>query len=203
MSKTSKIFIQKGVVKSRSSKALKIYSEICPDFTIYKGEKPSHFIGKIWQDYQSIGITENSINGKIFEYILSSLLINENLLPFYVQAKVAFVPNADYDFLLYCKEKGPIVLSAKTSLRERYKQADLEAVALKYVYRKSESYLITIDEREASVIQSKVVNGDVIGINRVIYTLTDEFDRFISYLKSYKFEQAGSVNIVQAGSIIC
>lgn len=202
MSKTSEIFIQKGVVKNRSSKALKIYSEICPDFTIYKDEKPSCCIEKIWRLYQGFGITENSINGKIFEYILSSLLINENLLPFYVQAKIAFVPNADYDFLLYCKEKGPIVLSAKTSLRERYKQADLEAVALKYVYRKSESYLITIDQKEASSIQAKVISGDVIGIDRVIYVLTDEFDDFINYLKKHKFEQAGSVNIVQAGSII-
>lgn len=199
MSKTKEIFIKKGIVKNANSKALKIFDEICPDFTQFAGVKPSEFISEIWNKFENNGEYDRSINGKVFEYLLSAMLINENLLPFYAQAKVAFVPNADYDLLLYCKEKGPVVLSAKTTLRERYKQADLEAVALKYVYRKSESFLITMDEKEAKNIQDKVIEGDVIGINRVFYALSIEFDEFVAYLKTHKFQKAGSVEIVTAG----
>jgi len=40
-------------------------------------------------------------------------------------------------------------LTIKTSLRERYKQADLEGLALKQVYRKSKTYLITLSGQES------------------------------------------------------
>ena len=203
MGKTKEIFVEKRIVKGKATKALEIFDLICPDFTVFVGKKPSEYAKEIWTAFKGVGeFKNNSINGKIFEHILSSLLINENLLPFYAQAKVAFVPNADYDFLLYCDEKGPIVLSAKTSLRERYKQADLEAIALKYVYRKSESYLIAMDKDEAGHIQKKVRSGDVIGIDKVIYAASDEFDEFIGYLKSYEFKKAGSVKIVNSGIVV-
>lgn len=204
MGKTKEIFVEKRIVKGKGIKALEIFDLICPDFTVFADAKPSEYVKEVWAAFKSgVGeIKNNSINGKIFEHILSSLLINENLLPFYAQAKVAFVPNADYDFLLYCDEKGPIVLSAKTSLRERYKQADLEAIALKYVYRKSESYLIAMDKDEAGHIQKKVRSGDVIGIDKVIYAASDEFDEFIGYLKSHEFKKAGSVKIVNSGIVV-
>lgn len=199
MGKSKEIFLEKRVVRSSTSIALGVFDEICHDFTEFKGKRPSDFMADIYDKFKLAGNHNVSINGKVFEYMISAVLLNENLLPFYAQAKVAFVPNADYDFLLYCKEKGPIVLSAKTTLRERYKQADLEAVALKYVYRKSESYLITMDENEARHIQEKVLSGDVIGINEVIYAASDKFNEFIERLKTHKFEKAGSVEIVTAG----
>ncbi|MBD3842908.1 MAG: hypothetical protein IE909_13705 [Campylobacterales bacterium] len=201
MSKTKDIFIKHKIVKS-DGKALKHYCEICDDFTKYKNIKPSIFINDILHKYKNLNVKDNNTNGKVFEYILASVLINENLLPFYMQAKVAFVPNVDYDILLYCKEKGPIVLSAKTSLRERYKQADLEAVALKYVHRKAESFLVTADLNESKNIQNKVITGEVIGINKVVYALSEEFDDLINYLRQHQFSEAGSVEIVKAGVIV-
>ncbi|MDE7137830.1 MAG: hypothetical protein K2O29_05155 [Ruminococcus sp.] len=44
------------------------------------------------------------------------------------------MPNVDFDIILYTQEQYPIALSLKTSVRERYKQADLEGVALKNMY---------------------------------------------------------------------
>ena len=203
MNKTKDIFIKKGIVKNKPAKALEIFSQICPDFTIYQANKSSETINILWQKYLNLGKFDNSINGKVFEYILSAILINKKLLPFYTQAKIAFVPNADYDLLFYCKEKGPIALSAKTSLRERYKQADLEAVALKYVYRKSESYLITMDKNETKNIQDKVKNGEVIGINKVIYALNNEFNELLDYLQNkHNFIEAGKIDIITHGNII-
>lgn len=75
-----------------------------------------------------------------------------------MSAKVAFVPNVIYDLMFYTSERGPICISAKTSLRERYKQADLEAIALKYVHRKALSYLVTLQTNEAK-IRMKRNNG--------------------------------------------
>lgn len=53
-----------------------------------------------------------------FELLIQYILYQNNLLPFYRQAKVIFVPNVNFDILLYTKEIGPLCLSIKTSLRE-------------------------------------------------------------------------------------
>ena len=48
-----------------------------------------------------------------------------------------------WHFIIF-KDNFPIVLSIKTSLRERLKQADLKALALNNVYRKAQTYLLTL-----------------------------------------------------------
>ncbi len=56
------------------------------------------------------------------------------------------------DIVLFKEEKrSPIGISIKTSLRERYKQADLKAVALKYVHRNAENCLISLQSSEVEV----------------------------------------------------
>lgn len=199
--RTKEIFLEKGIVKSKTTKALEVFNDIMPDFTTFSNMSPSNYINHVWNMYEKSNLCARDLNGKVFEYILISLLINQGLLPLYIQAKVAFVPNVDFDLLLYTKEK-PIVLSAKTSLRERYKQADLEAIALKYVHRKAESYLLTLDKKEAESVNKKIKEGGVIGINNVILVTSTEIDSFIIDLKTLQLTEAGSIEIITASSIV-
>ena len=101
----------------------------------------------------------------------------------------------NFDVLLYTKEIGSIVLSIKTSLRERYKQADLEAIALKQVHRRSKTFLLTLSD-EYSSINKKIEKGDVAGLEKAINCRNDDFNLFIEELKKYTFIEAGSVEIV-------
>lgn len=85
---------------------------------------------------------KNAMNGNIFEAIISTVLIKEGIIPMYTQVSLEFVPNINFDIVIFPKnEKGtvdvsaPISLSLKTSLCERHKQADLEGLALKEVYK--------------------------------------------------------------------
>ena len=142
------------------------------------------------------------MNGKVFEYVLVTLCIRENILPVYLSAKVAFVPNVVYDIMFYTSERGPICWSVKTSLRERYKQADLESIALKYVHRKALSYLITLDEKEANGVKNKIVSGDVIGLDNVIVATNPEFDELILELKEFVFSEPPTVKVIESNQII-
>lgn len=119
-----------------------------------------------------------------------------------MSAKVAFVPNVIYDLMFYTAERGPICLSVKTSLRERYKQADLEAIALKYVHRKALSYLITLEEREALGVQNKIKSGDVIGLDEVIVATSPDFDHLINELKKYQFSDPPTVKVIESNQVI-
>lgn len=195
-------FLEKGIVKrGGTQKALDAFSVAEPDFRSKANLLSSEYIRDVWSAFINHPDHNSNLNGKVFEYCLISLLINKGILPIYVEAKAAFVPNVNFDLLLYTKEK-PIVISAKTSLRERYKQADLEAIALKYVHRKAECYLLTLHEKEAASVNKKIKTGDVIGINEVILADTPRMDQFITELLALDFEKAGQVNIVSASSVI-
>ncbi|HHD78361.1 MAG TPA: hypothetical protein ENK98_01780 [Epsilonproteobacteria bacterium] len=198
---TEKIFLEKEIVKGKSTKALAVFAKVIPDFRVLKDMEPAEYISRLWDKYQDEFHEDNSVNGKILEYILISLLINKNIIPHYIQAKVAFVPNVDFDLLIYSKEKM-IALSVKTSLRERYKQADLEAIALKYVHRKAENYLITLNTKEAISVNSKIENGDVIGIDKVIDARSDSMNDFISMLSNLECIKAGKIDIINAMSVV-
>lgn len=85
---------------------------------------------------------------------------------------------------MYTEERGPIVLSLKTSIRERYKQAEFEAQALKAVHRRAKNFLLTIEKEEALSLQAKIDAGVLAGIDEAIVANEKSFDRLIDFLKS-------------------
>ena len=99
-------------------------------FMSMKYKTPQEYVQKYWAALEKAN--KPTLHTNTFKFIIYSLLYREGIKPFYTQAKVAFVPNVNYDALLY-NQSAPVSLSLKTSLRERYKQADLEAVALRYI----------------------------------------------------------------------
>lgn len=166
-----------------------IFDSLFPNFMEVKYEKPSDYIRIYWQAYQKHPEGNNNLNGKIFEYVLATLFVREGILPIYMSSKVVFVPNVIYDLMFYTTERGPICISAKTSLRERYKQADLEAIALKYVHRKALCFLVTLEEKEAKSVKAKIKSGDIIGLDSVVVATSDDFDELIAELKKFQFSE--------------
>lgn len=165
-------------------------------------DSPSDYVTKYWNKYKELGKNSKVINGTIFEIIIYTLFVREGLLPMYLQAKVAFIPNVEYDMIIYNKEVGPISISLKTSLRERRKQADLEAIALKYVHRKSECYLISMDEQEVNAAKQEIKEGCLLGLNNVILASSPEFDNFIRNLKKYPLTESGTVEVITSSKIV-
>ena len=191
-----------GIVKSKTKGYHVFMERIAPDF-MSNTMGPSEYVRYCWNNYENSGVERNnSLNGTIFELIIATLFVKEGILPLHLQAQVAFVPNVNFDAVLYTHETGPIGLSLKTSLRERYKQADLEAVALKYVHRKAENYLLTMDREEAESVSRKIATGAVLGLDKAVLASSDEFDAFINGLKSKTFISPGSVEIITASRVI-
>ena len=191
-----------GITVGRNTKAGNIFESLVPNFMSVEYSQPSEYVTYLWNEYQKIPDRNANLNGKVFEYILATLCIREEILPLYMSAKVAFVPNVIYDIMFYTKERGPICWSVKTSLRERYKQADLESIALKYVHRKALSYLITLEEKEAQSVKKKIKSGDVIGLDNVVVATQPEFDELVSDLKSFLFEEPPTVKVIQSNQIV-
>lgn len=193
-----------GIVSS-NGKTSKIFEELFGSQTFFdiKDSRSSEYIKIYWNKYKELGDSHSSMNGNTFELIISTLLIRENILLVYLQAKVTFVPNVVYDCLVYSAEIGPICLSLKTSLRERYKQADLESVALKYVHRKTKGYLFTLDENEYKGVEDKIcTNQVVLGLDDCIYCFSDDFNTLIAKRKNYNITKAKQFNVIDSNQII-
>jgi hypothetical protein len=191
-----------GIVVGEDKKVAGLFEKIIPDFRLIKYATPSEYVSICWDKYKENADLSNNQNGKMFEYILATLCIREEILPLYLSAKVAFVPNVIYDLMFYSTERGPICWSVKTSLRERYKQADLEAIALKYVHRKALCYLVTLSVEEARNVKEKIKTGDVIGLDDVVVATKPEFDLMIEELKKFEFAEPPMVKVVESNQVI-
>lgn len=198
------ILHQKGMVKNASSKTAQTFERLFGniDFEHVEYTTPQNYIKQYWDKYKKGGLSNNTLNGNIFEMIIYTLLYREGLIPFYTQAKVAFVPNVEFDTILYTPSR-PISLSLKTSLRERYKQADLEAIALVHVHRKAKSYLLTLDPNEAALCKSKIKSGEIIGLDGIVDCNTTDIDNLIIELKKIQEELQVSPKVeVVKGNLI-
>lgn len=188
-----------GIIsKNSQSDTVKIFEGLFPgkSFIDIDYNTPKDYVTKYWSKYKEQYPKKSaSLNGKFFELIIYTLLFREGIRPFYTQAKIAFVPNIQYDTILF-NNSQPISLSLKTSLRERYKQADLEAIALKYVHRKAKSYLLTLEQDEAIKVANKISEGAVIGIDAVIDCSTEEINILIEELKRIDFIESVKIDVV-------
>lgn len=200
MTKSINPLLKTRILKSKNKTYKTFINYISADFSTISVSKPHEYIKYCWTNYRD-NCPQNeqtqSLNGKVFETIIATCLYREGILPMYLQAQVTFVPNVDFDIVLFKEEqRSPIGISIKTSLRERYKQADLEAVALKYVHRNAENYLISLQSSEVDNVKQKLIQGDLLGLNKIIAADDSEFDDVIDYFKSIKFTNPGKVPII-------
>ncbi|MDH2998200.1 hypothetical protein A1D22_09885 [Pasteurellaceae bacterium LFhippo2] len=180
--------------KNNKQSAVEIVKELFKDYPISREMTPSQFIDFYWNMYQVNYSRDNSINGAIFEQLLVISLLRENISPVYTQAELAFVPNVILDIVLYNRKK-PITISAKTSLRERWKQADLEAMATKYVHREAKCYVVTLSEKEVQARRKE--QNSYMGIDQFVLAHTTEYDRLIEEIKQIAITESESIKIIQ------
>lgn len=160
--------------------------------------KGSDFLKKYWDRYEKQHQKRSAVlNGNVFETLVAILLQKKNLTPLFHQAHITFVPNVKFDLVVYSKEFGPIVLSIKTSLRERYKQVDLEGWILKQVHRQARTYLITADEKAATKVNTKIKKGEVMGIEEVVYAFGKEMDELVLTLGQLTLKKPGTADIMK------
>ena len=177
-----------------STQIVSIVKKIIGDYPIQSSWTPSEFIDYYWNIYQKEYPKNNSVNGGVFEQLLVLSLLREGISPVYVQAELAFVPNVILDIVLY-NRKTPITISAKTTLRERWKQADLEAMATNYVHTEAKSYVLILSRDEVKARRSD--KNSYMGINDFILANTKEYDDLINELKRINISASESVKIIQ------
>ncbi len=199
-----------GIVSSTAKTNL-VFEKIEKRFS-HNTDNPSVYVKTLWEKYKTLPseYQSNAMNGSIFEAIITTAFVKEGITPLYTQTYLEFVPNVKYDLIVFPQKSdasvdasAPIVISMKTSLRERYKQADLEGCAMKNVYKRGYSYLITLDnEVEIRNANEKIKNKDILGLDNFINATTTDFDNLINSLKISKVAEPPAIKVVKKANTI-
>lgn len=111
-------------------------------------------VRKIYEIECPKGNGSRNWNGYLLEALILKLLqtkISADCI--FTNCRLALIEDTKYDILLCAtskdgKSQSPICLSIKTSLRERYKQAEIEGVIAKNVYKRCFTALLTMNSKE-------------------------------------------------------
>ncbi|MCR5730544.1 MAG: hypothetical protein K6G20_09355, partial [Ruminococcus sp.] len=178
---------------------------ISEDFRMIQTSTPHEYINLCWNNYMSKSTQYEQtpiLRNIIFRKIVTTCLYRENILPMFLKSQATSISDIIFDIMLYSDiNHSPISITTSLNLRERYKQADLEAVALKYVHHNAENYLISFDSNEADTVKQNMKTGSLLGIDRIIAADTKEFDELIAELKNRRFINPGNVPII-TGTLI-
>lgn len=194
----SNFLVKSGIISAHSkSRAAEIVAEAIADPSDQPDLAPHEFINWALTRIRLVS-DDATIAGQVFELLISTLFVRVGLMPFYIQTQVSLVPDINFDMLLWTSEVGPIAISLKTSLRERYKQADLEAMALKSVHRLSKTHLITLDENEAERLRKKIIAGDVQNLSSVTTATTRQLDQLMASMAQFSIVEAPTLPLVRS-----
>ena len=165
---------------------------------------PRNFINHFWNIYENSreseiktriqsGENPNSVsqsfrskNGKAYEAIFLFLLDKLNFKILSMDEEISGVELVKPDFIFKAPKKT-VLLSLKTTARERWKQADWESMRFKHVYPDTKCYLITLNETEKKVLKKKIDNGLLVdGLDDVFFGLSKELNSFFKVIRHIK-----------------
>ena len=133
------------------------------EFEDFKYKKPSEFFNFFWKKYLKFKTNyklknkkeiNNSYNGSALEIILCYLFTRENIQIENMDEEID-IKFVKPDFLLKSNNKN-FFISVKVSLRERWKQADWEAIKYKEKYPNSVCILLMNNKNEYKSMKSKL-----------------------------------------------
>lgn len=132
----------------------------------------SRFIEAVWTDAKQ----RKQASGALFELLVSACLNDAGVRTFYRHGRLLGSPMVEFDLLIWSAfDSSPWCIQLTSSLRERYKLADLQAFRVKSSYPNAIVTLLTMDQEDAS----RRTNTDYESLDELIYCGSPVFDSFI------------------------
>ncbi|PQP79735.1 hypothetical protein C6B37_01385 [Candidatus Phytoplasma phoenicium] len=156
-----------------------------------------HLLNQYLTDNNYHSQSEKVIRGKINEYLILFYFQNKGIINLYPQAYLFFIPDIKFDLVLFTKNKRIIAFNFKTCLRDRYKQAMVEAQQLKKLDTRFEFYLLTNNTVETQRLNKKITQGKIPGINKVIDCFSPQANIFLQTLLTNQFLPFSDINMIK------
>lgn len=164
--------------------SLKIYTDCFAKHSI--AEYKSHYsdaksffnhFWNIFKAYASSKNLNNQVPGDAFEIIFAFILDYEEIEITSMDESIDGLSFVKPDFVV---KKNNCFISCKTSLRERWKQADWESIRFKEVFPDSKCYLLTNHYKEHLSLKQKIPN---LSIDQVFYAASEDINNLVKKIK--------------------
>ena len=158
-------------------------------FLDFKYKNKNEYFQYFWSKYQDYKKDyklknnkeiNNTYNGQSFSIIIINLINRENIQIEAMDEIILDLPFVKPDVIIKSKKGNNIFLSLKTSLRERWKQADWESIKYKKKFKNANCFLLSNNYKEVSFLKTKIDNLD---IDKVFHTNEKDFDELFDELK--------------------
>lgn len=134
----------------------------------------SRFMSAFWEEASSQGQS----SGALFELMVACCLYDARVGTFYRHATLQDSPKVESDLLVWTREGMPWCIQMTSTLRERYKLADLQAFRVKASYHNAAFFLLTMDQFDTSKRSKK----DFESLDELVYCGSAAFDSLIEKL---------------------
>jgi len=147
-----------------------------------RGLQPSLFMDK---GYEQLATGVARHNGRIFEGLFLAVLGREGIRHLILGAEYECLPYSTIDIAIYSSTGGPFLISLKSSLRERWKQSDLEFSIIKKLNPNAVCAIATLEDAKMPL---RLQESDVLlGCDHVIdCRVPSLWDKFLKDLHSRK-----------------
>lgn len=153
-------FSETGIART-SSKSAQIISEAVPDLAFRPCTDTVEFATYLWDcTTRNNNLTGQGI-GSVLELIVSATIARANIGPFVRNAESDLVPTHRMDIWFETASGTPIVISCNAKLKERWRNENLAAYALKLRVPQAKWFVVTADEHEASTCNGRISAGVV------------------------------------------
>jgi hypothetical protein len=174
-----------------------VTSRVLSELELLGPLKPSDFMRAGLQYFKTHFRSDNSLNGAVLQALVERCLVANGVVPVYSEVTMRFIPVARYDIIVFTRKHGPINLSLKTSLRERWKQAEFEGMALRRVYRRSRVYVVNNSENETRTRKTNMAQCEA--IHDFVVCTSPAFDSLVKNLLAWGPKRAPVVRLVSKG----
>jgi len=158
-------------------------------------------IRSMWDTYLASSFYPRC-NDAIFNSLVTLMLGKQRIRPLYFQAQFYPFSNIEYECATYSKVYGPIIITPSLNITSKLSAISLKSAILKSIHRRSKSFLITMDERKAAVVNQKIGVGLVLGLDKVVVASSSGFDTLIQDLKSYTLYKPEPVDVLTSTRFI-
>jgi hypothetical protein len=134
----------------------------------------SRVVSTLWEKAKQRRVA----SGALFELIVSACLYDAKVSTFYRHASLECCPKLESDLLVWSQYGEPWCIQLTSTLRERYKLADLQAFRMKSSYPNAVVFLLTMDQFDTA----KRARTDFESLDELIYCGNESFDLLMERL---------------------
>ena len=180
----------KFLQKCKSSKCFSAVSFDEFEFETFKYQKPLNFFLYFWKKYENFRSEfinkyekppNNQFSGAALGIIITYLFNREGIKIDYMDEVIEEVPFVKPDYIITSKTNKKFFVSIKVSARERWKQADWEAIKYKKKYPDALCILLINDKAEYLNIKKFL---PFIDLDYIYYAGSKDINKMIKLIKN-------------------